>query len=125
HLRGTVGRDHLHNRAGKFRAAPYLDRCTCGGEPGIGFGEVADMWPVDHRAAEERRLERVVPAYLDQRATDEGDGGNAVPEPHLAEGVGKIDVGFRRDRLALRALRHAPALAPQEGSKLIAARRVT
>ncbi len=45
-------------------------------------------------------------ALRHQRAADEGDGGEPVPQRHLAHGVGEIDRGGRPRHLALRAPGH-------------------
>ncbi len=56
-------------------------------------------------AVELGRLQKVLPAMGHQRAADEGDRRQAVEEPELAQCVGEIDLGLRRDRL----IRGAPS----------------
>ena len=122
-VRGAVGRHRRDQGLGELVLAPDERRGVGDGEAAVGVDEVAHVRPVEDGAAEERRLEGVVPADVDERAADEGDGGDAVPEPHLAEGVGEIDVGVGADLLALRALGDGePASAQHLGERVAAVR---
>ena len=96
HLRGAVGRHRRDQRLGELGLRAHQHRRVGVRQPPVAVDEVAHVRAVQDGAAEQRRLERVVPADVDQAAADEADRGDAVPEPHLAQRVGEIDVGVRR-----------------------------
>ena len=65
----------------------------------VDVGEVVDVRTVDDGGAEADRLDRVLAAMRHQRAADEGDRGDAVEQPELAERVGDVDLDLGRERL--------------------------
>src|SRR3546814_7691606 len=66
--------------------------------------EVGGVRAGEDGAVELGRLQQVLAAVSDQRAADEHDLRQAVPQAKLAEPVGKVDIGCRADRLAAAAL---------------------
>ena len=66
---------------------------------------VARIRPVQHRAAEPGRLERIVTALGDERSTDKSNPSEPVKQPELAHRIGKIDIRLPGDRLTSAASR--------------------
>ena len=64
-----------------------------------------------HDGALPHRLDRVLPAAVDERAADEGHGRQLVERAELADGVGDVGVAAAVGQVAERALRHAEAAA--------------
>jgi quercetin dioxygenase-like cupin family protein len=58
------------------------------------FQEVEQVHPGQHRLAQRRRFQQVVPAVLDQAAADEGDIGQGIEEQQLAHGVAEQHRGL-------------------------------
>ena len=72
--------------------------------------EVLAMGAAQDARAVADRLDRVLPALLDERAADERDRRECVEKAELADRVRQIDLGPGRRVRAERALRHGKAL---------------
>ena len=96
--------DQRFLRLGLARAARAVERL-------IDVGEIEHMRAVDDRGAELDRLDRILPAVLDQRAAHEHDRRKAIEQAELAERVGDIDVGHGRRQFA--RANAAPRFSPR------------
>ena len=75
----------------------------------IDIGEIEDMRAMHDRRAELDRLDRILPAMLDQRSAHEHDRRQPVEQSQFAHGVGDVDIGGRGRQFLARAQRHVQA----------------
>ena len=67
-----------------------------GGKGGVDVAEIAHMRPVQHRHVQLRRLDRVLPPVRHHRPAQKGNVGKPVPQSHLADRIGKVDLAYPR-----------------------------
>ena len=82
---------------------------------GVGFGEIEGVRSAQNPGAELDRLDRVLPAVMDERSADKRQRRKRVEKAKLADRIRKINLGVFADRLA--------SGAPRDGKPPLAKKR--
>ena len=96
--KAPITEEHRH-RASEPVGVGHCFGCTGSRQLGRHARAVARIRPVQHRAVEPGRLERIVTALGDERSTDKSNPSEPVKQPELAHRIGKIDIRLIGDRL--------------------------
>ena len=116
---GSFGRvfEQRPQRSRHFVRSPNEPKPFVALQNRISFGEVECVRPAQNSGAELDRLDRVLPAVMNQRSADERKRGERIEKAKLADGVREIDVGVLAYRLVMQTAAPRPAAARKEAPR--------